>query len=126
VTLVDHSPPDASLPAFKLAAAAAFKDGAKRAGTALLEPVMAVEIVTPAEHTGDVAGDLARRRGELEALEDGPAGKIIRAQVPLAEMFGYATALRSMSQGRATYTMEFLRYAVVPANVARRVLKERS
>src|SRR5690606_29584759 len=73
VTLVEHSPPDASIAAFKLAAAAAFKDGAKRAGTSLLEPVMEVEIVTPAEFTGDVTGDLARRRGELTAVEDGPA-----------------------------------------------------
>ena len=123
VTLLDCASPEASMAALKLAAAAAFKEGAKRAGTELLEPVMSVEIVTPDEHMGDVTGDLARRRGTLTAVEDGPVGKIIRAQVPLAEMFGYATALRSMSQGRATYTMEFLRYAVVPATVARRVLK---
>jgi elongation factor G len=112
--------------AFKLAGAAAFKEGVKLAGVKLLEPVMDVEIVTPEEYTGDVNGSLSRRRGVLQGIEDSPAGKVIRAQVPLAEMFGYATAVRSMSQGRATYTMEFSHYAEVPANVAQQVLKERS
>ena len=84
-----------------------------------------MEVVTPEEHTGDVNGDLSRRRGVLRSVEDSPAGKIVRAEVPLAEMFGYATALRSMSQGRATYTMEFARYSEVPNSVAQEIIKHR-
>ena len=99
---------DSSEIAFKVAGSTAFKDGAKKAGPVLLEPIMSVEVVTPEDYMGDVNGDLNRRRGVLQGLEDSPAGKIVRAQVPLAEMFGYATTLRSMSQGRATYTMEFV------------------
>jgi elongation factor G len=91
----------------------------------LLEPIMSVEVVTPDDYMGDVNGDLSRRRGVLQGLDDSPAGKIVRAEVPLAEMFGYATLLRSMSQGRATYTMEFSRYAEVPVNVAQSVIKSR-
>lgn len=86
---------------------------------------MQVEIVTPEDYMGDVNGDLNRRRGVLQGLEDAPAGKIVRAEVPLAEMFGYATQLRSMSQGRATYSMEFSHYAEVPANVAEGLIRER-
>ena len=87
---------------------------------------MKVEVVTPEDYMGDVNGDLNRRRGVLQGLEDAPAGKIVRAEVPLAEMFGYATDLRSMSQGRATYTMEFEKYSEVPNNVAEGVIKAKS
>ncbi len=116
---------DSSEIAFKIAGSMAFKEGAKKARPVLLEPIMNVEVVTPEDYMGDVNGDLSRRRGVLQGLEDGPAGKIVRAQVPLSEMFGYATTLRSMSQGRATYTMEFGHYAEVPANVAQEVIKDR-
>src|SRR5690606_36800967 len=118
VTLYDGSyhDVDSSEIAFKIAGSMAFKEGAKKAKPVLLEPIMKVEVVTPEEYMGDVNGDLNRRRGLLQGLEDGPAGKIVRAEVPLAEMFGYATTLRSMTQGRATYTMEFHHYAEVPAN----------
>jgi len=117
---------DSSEIAFKIAGSMAFRDGARKAGIVLLEPVMKVEVVTPEEYMGDVNGDLSRRRGVLQGLEDAPAGKIIRAEVPLAEMFGYATTVRSMSQGRATYTMEFAHYAEVPANVADEIVKSRT
>ena len=128
VTLYDGSyhDVDSSEIAFKIAGSMAFKEGAKKAKPVLLEPIMRVEVVTPEEYMGDVNGDLNRRRGLLQGLEDGPAGKIVRAQVPMAEMFGYATVLRSMSQGRATYTMEFDHYAEVPANVADGIIKERA
>ena len=128
VTLYDGSyhDVDSSEVAFKIAGSMAFKDGAKKAKPVLLEPIVRVEVVTPEEYMGDVNGDLNRRRGLLQGLEDSPAGKIIRAQVPLSEMFGYATVLRSMSQGRATYTMEFDHYAEVPANVAEGIIKERA
>ena len=127
VTLYDGSfhDVDSSEVAFKIAGSMAFRDGAQKASPVLLEPVMEVEVVTPEEYMGDVNGDLNRRRGVLQGLEDAPAGKIIRAEVPLAEMFGYATHLRSMSQGRATYTMEFGRYAEVPANVAEPIVRAR-
>ncbi|MGB7216340.1 MAG: elongation factor G [Gammaproteobacteria bacterium] len=128
VTLYDGSyhDVDSSEIAFKIAGSMAFKEGAKKAKPVLLEPIMKVEVVTPEEYMGDVNGDLNRRRGLLQGLEDGPAGKIVRAEVPLAEMFGYATTLRSMTQGRATYTMEFHHYAEVPANVAEAIIKERA
>jgi elongation factor G len=103
----------------------AFREGAQKAKPVLLEPTMKVEVVTPEDYMGDVNGDLNRRRGVLQGLEDAPAGKIVRAEVPLAEMFGYATQLRSMSQGRATYTMEFSHYAEVPANVAEGLIRDR-
>jgi elongation factor G len=127
VTLYDGSyhDVDSSEVAFKIAGSMAFRDGAHKAKPVLLEPIMKVEVVTPEEYMGDVNGDLNRRRGVLQGLEDAPAGKIVRAEVPLAEMFGYATTLRSMSQGRATYTMEFGRYAEVPPNVAEGIIKER-
>jgi elongation factor G len=92
------------------------------ADPALLEPMMAVEVVTPEEYMGDVMGDLNRRRGMVGGMEDSVAGKIINAEVPLSEMFGYATDLRSATQGRATYTMEFLKYAEVPANIAESII----
>jgi elongation factor G len=127
VTIFDGSyhDVDSSEIAFKIAGSIAFKEGAKKAKPVLLEPYMNVEVVTPEDYMGDVNGDLNRRRGLLQGLEDSPAGKIVRALVPLSEMFGYATQLRSMSQGRATYTMEFSHYAEVPSNVAQSVIKER-
>jgi len=127
VTLYDGSyhDVDSSEIAFKIAGSMAFKEGAQKARPVLLEPVMNVEVVTPENYMGDVNGDLNRRRGVLQGLEDAPAGKIVRAKVPLAEMFGYATRLRSMSQGRATYTMEFAHYAQVPSSVAEEVIKAR-
>lgn len=114
---------DSSELAFKVAGSIAFKDGAKRAQPALLEPLMAVEVVTPEEYMGDVMGDLNRRRGILQGMEDIPLGKTIRAEVPLAEMFGYATDLRSLTQGRASYTMQFTRYNEAPASIAEAVIK---
>ena len=120
VTLFDGSyhDVDSSEMAFKIAGSMGFREGASRANPVLLEPIMKVEVVTPEEYMGDVMGDLNRRRGLPQGLDDTPAGKIIRAEVPLAEMFGYATDLRSMSQGRAVYSMEFEKYAEVPQNVA--------
>jgi len=105
---------DSSEVAFRVAGSIAFKDGALKANPVLLEPVMSVEVVTPEDYMGDVNGDLNRRRGILQGMDESPAGKIIKAEVPLAEMFGYATDLRSMSQGRATYTMEFAKYSEAP------------
>jgi elongation factor G len=116
VTLYDGSfhEVDSSENAFKMAAILAFRDGARKANPIVLEPIMAVEVVTPEEYMGSVNGDLSSRRGIIMGMEDAPAGKIIRAGVPLAEMFGYATALRSATQGRANYTMEFEKYAPAP------------
>lgn len=108
---------DSSEMAFKIAASMAFKEGAKRAKPVLLEPVMKVEVVTPEDYMGDVMGDLNRRRGIVLDVEDTPSGKVVHAEVPIAEMFGYVTQLRSMSQGRATYTMEFAKYNEVPTNI---------
>ena len=125
VTLYDGSyhDVDSSEIAFKIAGSMAFKDGALAADPVLLEPIMNVEVVTPEDYMGDVMGDLNRRRGLPQGMEDSPSGKVIRAEVPLAEMFGYATDLRSMSQGRATYSMEFANYKEVPQNVADSILK---
>jgi elongation factor G len=125
VTLYDGSyhDVDSSEIAFKIAGSMAFKDGALVAKPVLLEPIMNVEVVTPEDYMGDVMGDLNRRRGLPQGMEDSPSGKVIRAEVPLAEMFGYATDLRSMSQGRATYSMEFANYKEVPQNVADSILK---
>jgi elongation factor G len=92
----------------------------------LLEPIMSVAVVTPESCMGDVNGDLARRRGVVQSLDDSPTGRIVRARVPLAEMFGYATKLRSLSQGRATFTMQFSEYAEVPAHLTQDVLKDRA
>ena len=116
---------DSSEMAFKIAASMGFKEGALKAGPKLLEPIMDVEVVSPEEYMGDVMGDLNRRRGVLQGMDDVPAGKSISAEVPLSEMFGYATDLRSMTQGRATYSMEFLKYAEAPANVAEEVIKRK-
>jgi|TARA_B110000495_G_scaffold68223_1_gene58176 elongation factor G len=109
---------DSSEVAFRVAGSMAFKEGALKAKPVLLEPVMKVEVVTPEDYMGDVNGDLNRRRGILQGMDESPSGKIIRAEVPLAEMFGYATDLRSMSQGRATYTMEFEKYSEAPKKQA--------
>lgn len=119
VTLYDGSyhDVDSSEIAFKIAGSIAFKDGSLNANPVLLEPIMNIEVVTPEDYMGDVMGDINRRRGLPQGMEDSPAGKIIKAEVPLAEMFGYATDLRSMSQGRAVYSMEFLKYNIVPNNI---------
>ena len=109
---------DSSEVAFKVAGSTALKEGAQKADPVILEPVMSLEVVTPEEYMGDVVGDLNRRRGIIHGMEDGPSGKVVSGEVPLAEMFGYATDLRSSSQGRATFTMEPLKYAEVPSNVA--------
>jgi elongation factor G len=109
---------DSNENAFRMAAAMAFKKGAVEAGAVLLEPVMKVEVVTPEDYMGDIIGDLNRRRGMVQGMEDIPGAKIVRAEVPLAEMFGYATDVRGMSQGRAAYSMEFLKYLEVPASIA--------
>ncbi len=128
VTLFDGSyhDVDSSEVAFKVAASQAFKEGAKKAKPVILEPVMSVEAVTPKDYLGDITGDLNRRRGIVLGMEDTVVGNVVKAEVPLAEMFGYSTALRSMSQGRATYTMEFTKYAELPSNVAESLTKQAS
>ena len=128
VTLYDGSyhDVDSSEMAFKIAGSMGFRDGAKKADPVLLEPIMKVEVVTPEDYMGDVMGDLNRRRGLPQGMDDSPSGKVIRAEVPLAEMFGYATDLRSMSQGRAVYSMEFQKYAEVPQSVADLVMRKAS
>ncbi|WP_305806469.1 elongation factor G [Stenotrophomonas sp. YIM B06876] len=115
---------DSSEMAFKLAASMAFKEGFRKASPVLLEPIMKVEIVTPEEYLGDVMGDVSRRRGVLQGSDETPSGKIINAMIPLGEMFGYATSLRSQSQGRATFTMEFDHYEPAPSNIAETVVKK--
>ena len=127
VTLYDGSfhDVDSSEIAFKIAGSQCFKEGAKLAAPVLLEPVMKVEVITPEQYMGDVVGDLNRRRGIIEGMEDAPAGKIIHSEVPLKEMFGYATDLRSATQGRATYSMEFLKYSEAPGSVLSEVTKAR-
>ena len=128
VTLYDGSyhEVDSSEMAFKIAGSMGFKEGAKKARPVLLEPIMKVEVVTPEDYMGDVMGDLNRRRGIVGGMDDSPSGKVIRAEVPLAEMFGYATDLRSATQGRATYSMEFEKYNEAPANIAEEVIKKAS
>jgi elongation factor G len=125
-TLIDGSyhEVDSSEMAFKIAGSMAFKNAAVKASPVLLEPLMKVEVVTPEDYMGDVMGDLNRRRGIVQGMEDSPSGKIINAHVPLSEMFGYATDLRSQTQGRATYTMEFDHYAEAPASVAEEIIKK--
>jgi len=115
---------DSSEMAFKIAGSMAVRDAALKAGAVLLEPIMNVEVVTPEDYMGDVMGDLNRRRGVVQGMEDVAAGKTIRAQVPLAEMFGYATDLRSQTQGRATYTMEFDSYAEAPSSVSEAIIRK--
>jgi elongation factor G len=128
VTIFDGSyhEVDSSEMAFKIAGSMGFKDGALKAGAVLLEPIMKVEVVTPEDYMGDVMGDLNRRRGILQGMDDSPSGKVVRAEVPLAEMFGYATDLRSATQGRATYSMEFAKYHEAPANIAETIIKKAS
>lgn len=127
VTLFDGSyhDVDSNENAFKMAASIAFKDGMKKANPVLLEPMMAVEVESPEEFMGNVVGDLSSRRGMIQGMDDIPGMKLIRAEVPLAEMFGYSTALRSATQGRATYTMEFKHYAEAPKNVAEAVINKK-
>lgn len=124
VTLFDGSfhEVDSSEMAFKIAGSQCFKQGAQKANPVLLEPIMKVEVVTPEDYMGDVMGDLSRRRGILQGMDESPAGRVIRAEVPLAEMFGYSTDLRSATQGRATYTMEFSKYSEAPANIAEAII----
>jgi elongation factor G len=104
----------------------AVKEAVMKARPALLEPIMKVEVVTPEEYMGDVMGDMNRRRGLVQGMDESPTGKIIRAEVPLAEMFGYATDLRSATQGRASYSMEFSKYAEAPNSVAEAIIKKAS
>ncbi len=127
VTLFDGSyhDVDSSEMAFKIAGSQCFKQGAQKAKPVLLEPIMRVEVVTPEDYMGDVMGDLSRRRGVLQGMDESPAGRVIRAEVPLAEMFGYSTDLRSATQGRATYTMEFEKYAEVPATIAESIIEKK-
>jgi elongation factor G len=112
--------------AFKIAGSMCFKEGAKKANPVLLEPIMKVEIVTPEKHLGDVVGDINRRRGVIHGMDDLPSGKAIECEVPLSEMFGYATDLRSATQGRAMYSMQFKKYSEVPANIADAIIKKSS
>ncbi len=126
VTLFDGSyhDVDSNEMAFKIAGSMGFKEGFRRAKPVLLEPIMKVEVVTPEEYSGDVIGDLNRRRGQITAMDDRADGKVISGDVPLSEMFGYATTVRSMSQGRATFTMEFSKYVEVPAHIAETIIKK--
>ncbi len=128
VTLFDGSSHDvdSNENAFKMAASMAFKDGMRQASPVLLEPMMAVEVETPEDFMGNVVGDLSSRRGMIQGMDDLPVGKVIKAEVPLAEMFGYSTTLRSLSQGRATYTMEFKHYTEAPQNVAEAVINKKA
>jgi elongation factor G len=128
VTLTDgkYHETDSSELAFKVAGSLALKEAAKRAKPVLLEPVFAVEVVTPEEYMGDVIGDLNRRRGLVQGMEPRGNAQVVSAYVPLSEMFGYATDVRSMTQGRATYTMQFERYDEVPPNIADKVVEART
>ncbi|PCH61634.1 MAG: elongation factor G [Gammaproteobacteria bacterium] len=128
VTLYDGSyhDVDSNEMAFKIAGSMCFKQGALLAGAVVLEPMMKVEVVTPEDYMGDVVGDLNRRRGIILGMEDGPSGKVVDAEVPLSEMFGYATSLRSATQGRATYSMEFAKYSEAPSNIANALAKKAS
>ena len=125
-TLIDGSfhAVDSSEAAFRIAGSMALKAGVLKARPALLEPIMKVEVVTPEDYLGDVIGDLNRRRGIIGSIDQSPAGKIVRAEVPMAEMFGYSTDVRSATQGRATYTMEFSRYQIVPDGIAEGIVKK--
>jgi elongation factor G len=127
VTLFDGSyhDVDSNENAFKMAASMGFKDGMRKADPVLLEPMMAVEVETPEDYMGDVMGDLSSRRGMIQGMEDNATGKVIRAEVPLAEMFGYSTVVRSLSQGRASYSMEFKHYTEAPRNVAEAIMNKK-
>jgi elongation factor G len=113
---------DSSEVAFKIAAATALREGVRRAKPKLLEPIMNVEVIVPEEYMGDVVGDLNARRAKIELMEQREKARVIKSFVPLAEMFGYATDLRSLTQGRATYTMQFAKYKPVPSNIAEKIL----
>jgi elongation factor G len=128
VRLVDGSyhDVDSNEMAFKVAGSMAFKEASKRAKPVLLEPVMAVEVVTPEDYMGDVIGNINSRRGQIEGMEPRGNAQVIKARVPLAEMFGYATDVRTMSQGRATYTMQFLHYAEVPHSIAEKLTESQT
>ncbi|HMD29769.1 MAG TPA: elongation factor G [Steroidobacteraceae bacterium] len=128
VTIFDGSyhDVDSNEMAFKIAGSMGFKEGFRKAKPVLLEPIMKVEVVTPDDYYGDIVGDLNRRRGQIVGMEESPSGKVVTAEVPLAEMFQYSTSMRSMSQGRANYTMEFSKYMEVPTNVADAVMKKAS
>ena len=128
VTLYDGSyhEVDSSEMAFKIAGSLGFREGAQKAHPVLLEPIMKVEVITPEEYMGDVMGDLNRRRGLVQGMGDTPMGKQIKAEVPLSEMFGYSTDLRSATQGRATYSMEFIKYSEAPASVAQAIVNQRT
>ncbi len=123
-TIIDGSTHDvdSSEMAFKIAGSLAVKDAARKARPVLLEPIMAVEVVTPEEHMGDVIGDLSARRGKVGGMEQRGSSQVVRSQVPLAEMFGYATDLRSRTQGRATYSMQFDCYQPVPESISREII----
>ena len=127
VTLFDGSyhDVDSNENAFKMAASIGFKDGMRKADPVLLEPMMAVEVETPEDYMGDIMGDLSSRRGIIQGMEDNATGKVIRAEVPLAEMFGYSTTVRSLSQGRASYSMEFKHYTEAPRNVAEAIMNKK-
>ena len=127
VTLFDGSyhDVDSNENAFKMAASIGFKDGMRKADPILLEPMMAVEVETPEDYMGDIMGDLSSRRGIIQGMEDNATGKVIRAEVPLAEMFGYSTTVRSLSQGRASYSMEFKHYTEAPRNVAEAIMNKK-
>jgi len=126
VTLKDGSfhPVDSDQLSFELAAKLGFKSAAKAAGAVILEPIMKLEVLTPEENMGDIVGDLNRRRGQVNNMSDRAGAKVIKAEVPLSEMFGYVTTLRTLSSGRATSTMEFSHYAETPSNIAESVIAE--
>ncbi len=126
VTLVDGSyhEVDSSEMAFKIAGSMAFKEALKAAKPYLLEPIMDVEVSTPEQYLGDVIGDLSSRRGKIKSMEDKSGVKVIRADIPLGEMFGYATTLRSITQGRGTYIMQFSTYEEVPSSIAEKIIKK--
>ena len=111
--------------AFKLAGSMAFQDGARKAKPVLLEPIMKVEVIVPDKFMGDITGHISSKRGQIEEMEDRGNLKVIKAKVPLSEMFGYVTTLRSMTEGRGTYTMEFSEYAIIPQNVATAIIEGR-
>ncbi|MBT8296126.1 MAG: elongation factor G, partial [Gramella sp.] len=125
VVLKDGSfhPVDSDQLSFELAAKMGYKESAKKAGAVILEPIMKVEVVTPEENMGDIVGDLNRRRGQVNNMSDRSGAKVIKAEVPLSEMFGYVTTLRTLSSGRATSTMEFSHYAETPSNISEEVIK---
>ncbi len=126
VTLKDGSfhPVDSDSLSFELAAKIGFKDAAKQAKAVIMEPIMKLEVLTPEENMGDIVGDLNRRRGQVNSMDDRAGSKVVKAEVPLSEMFGYVTSLRTLSSGRATSTMEFSHYAETPSNISDGVISE--